>query len=177
MDQILDFEKDFDKALQRVHGNIIPQDPMPPTFGGKLHSKSLALSESGVFCLDQTLCILGYDHPTLDFCPFLPPLVAMLAHKLDSKNDVLGVSNIILDSVLNATQHTPLSASFEETWTYFATTQTQVNRMGNDFGQLISIQLPKIYKHLLAIIPDRKDPIWHEWLTDFFIPFKPSFML
>lgn len=177
MDNISAYERDFQKALTRVHGNIIPEDPMPPTFGGKLHSKSLALSPIGMSTLDQTLCILGYDFPTLDFCPYLPPLISMIAHIFNNQDDVLGASAIILNSVLNATQFTPFSVSFEETWTYFSTTQKQVNRMGNDFGYLLSNRLPKLHKHLLAILPNREQPVWCEWLTDFFIPFLPQAIL
>lgn len=56
LDAVLDFEKDFETALKRTHGNALPEDPMPPTFGGKLHSKSLALLfPEGGFCLDHCL--------------------------------------------------------------------------------------------------------------------------
>lgn len=174
MDAVLEFEKDFDLALKRTHGNNIPNDPMPPTFGGKLHSKSIALSPRGTFCLDHTLCILAFDFPNLDYSPFVPPLTAMLTHVFNTESNLLGAMSIITSTVLHPTSETEIDS---EVWTYFPSSKIQVIRLGKAFGYLLSRQLPKVHKHLLAILPDREDPVWFEWLSDFFIPFLPQSVL
>ncbi|KAI8929934.1 hypothetical protein BC831DRAFT_441638 [Entophlyctis helioformis] len=95
-DQLGAYETDYKRAQARTHGLIIPSNPIPPTFGGRTQQPHLALTSHGQAVVNHVLCIISHDNPTLEFCPYLPPIVALLAHHIDTEDMLLACVSALL---------------------------------------------------------------------------------
>ena len=86
------FDRDYGTKLSKIFGRKVPEKLQPPTFGFwniNQFCSSLFFNDRGKEVFRNLLCIVAYDYPDLHFCPFIPPLVALLLHQM-SAYDTLG---------------------------------------------------------------------------------------
>ncbi|KAJ3085486.1 hypothetical protein HK102_014125, partial [Quaeritorhiza haematococci] len=177
-------EKSFQEALRRTYGDHVPEEPLPPTFGGRLRRQYTALNVGGVFVVEHVLCILSNDFPQLEYCPFVPPLAVLLAHHLRSPDELLGAMvQIVRKSLIKhggssggAGGHGGASANGGDTWTYFPTFKKDVKHLGIAFGAVLNKHNQKLYRHLEKLYQESsdKEPFWLRWMTDFFVSEIPQ---
>ncbi|KXS10736.1 hypothetical protein M427DRAFT_127380, partial [Gonapodya prolifera JEL478] len=165
------FEKDYERALVRIYGADIPANPAPPTFGGRLHRRELFLSKQGWTVVDHILSIIARDYPQVDYCPFIPPLVVVLLHHLETPGDVLGAISVILNASL---KHHP-----DDRWSFFPVYKKDIKVFIQSFGTVLQHQLPKLHSHLQQLeerhTSKRSEPFYARFLTDFFVGVFPFY--
>ncbi|KAL2917928.1 hypothetical protein HK105_202341 [Polyrhizophydium stewartii] len=183
-------ESDFARAQARTHGLVIPASPIPPSFGGRTQLSRLALTPAGLDVVNHILCILAHDNPTLEFCPFLPPLVAMLAHHIDTADALLACVASLLR--LNGFTHpaqtqdprvqrAPAAGSLmpgESTpsrrWLYIPTHKKEAKLFSRAFGNLLYQTDRKLHGHLTDLHSTSPDPFWTPWMQHVFIDVFPQ---
>ncbi|KAJ3125971.1 hypothetical protein HK098_007976 [Nowakowskiella sp. JEL0407] len=103
IEKMNEYEKNYQQALRRVHGANIPENPLPPTFGGKFYKKNnlLALSKEGISIIENILCIIQHDFPNLEYCPMIVPLLSLLCHHMRNEDELLGA----IVSILKKSMH------------------------------------------------------------------------
>ncbi|KAJ1544929.1 hypothetical protein HK096_006992, partial [Nowakowskiella sp. JEL0078] len=203
--KLTEYEKNFDSALRRVHGQNIPESPLPPTFGGRFH-KSLALSNEGFKIIEHILCILQNDFPNLEYCPMIIPLTILLSHHMKSESELLGALVSILKRSMHRDLLSPVKANsapttstldphaptasarqsierqrkpktLGEKWVFLPLHQKDVHLFTRAFGNLIYKYNAKLATHLAALQEEAAAPVWAEWLSDMFITVLPQPLL
>ncbi|KNE56112.1 hypothetical protein AMAG_01951 [Allomyces macrogynus ATCC 38327] len=152
------YDKNYAKALFRVHGQSPPDLVQScPLFGGSLFLDKLCLTNKGALTAARLLSIVAYDYPNIDFCPFLPALVALLLHHVQP-DDALGTVNLMLRRQLaNPAQ-----------WAYFPTYKRDIKAFNYAFSTVVQRQLPKLWTHLERLNATNH-PLWARWFCDLFI--------
>eukprot|EP00842_Homolaphlyctis_polyrhiza_P006972 jgi/Hompol1/864/HPOL_002583-RA len=189
-DMLSEFETDYKRAQTRTHGLVIPADPIPPMFGGRLQHTQLALNPTGRSTVNHILCILAHDNPTLEFCPFLPPVVALLAHHIDSPDALLACVSSLLR--LNTFQHPsqtsiansnaasgskslmPGESNAARRWIYFPVHRKESKLFSRAFGNLMYRTDRKMHAYLTDLHSTSPDPFWTPWLQNMFINVLPQ---
>ena len=150
--------RDYDRALKAAkldkpkgkQGNF-------PTYGGEFNTERFALSEEGEKVVKNILRILSQDYPTLEFCPPLPSIVALLAHHL-SANDLLGAMRILVRE----------SVGEANAGHFFPTKLSTMMLFYDSFGDLVKKHTPKAFNHLKTLEEEQHiSPFWIKWLNNF----------
>ncbi|KAI9099920.1 hypothetical protein DFS34DRAFT_616476 [Phlyctochytrium arcticum] len=178
VDKLADYEKHYELALIRTHGKVIPAEPLAPSFGGRTHRHDLALNSKGVVVMDHILCILAHDFPNLEFCPFVPACVALLAHHMRDADELLGAAvSIIKKSMAKvpSSSTSQLGASDPKSmdWAFFPTYRKGVKYLFRAYGNLLHRTNRKVHQVLVEGHKDSPDPIWARWLTSMLIDVLP----
>ncbi|KAI9331820.1 hypothetical protein DFJ73DRAFT_898084, partial [Zopfochytrium polystomum] len=186
VDKMDDYDKNFEQALRRTHGASIPDDPLPPTFGGRTHKSELALTKEGSLVADHILCILAHDFPTLEYCPFITTLTYLLCHVMGSHDDALGAVVSIVKQAMNRDRINEAPAggapnsnssskppSYRD-WKYFPTFRKDTRFMQRAFGNLLARQNAKLHHRVAELQAAELEPIWSRWLTDLFVGALPQ---
>jgi len=168
IEQMPPYEKNFQLALQRTYGGHTPDQTLAPTFGGRSHLSSVALNKSGAWVVDHILCIIAHDYPNIEYCPFIPPLVTLLAHHLRTPDELLG--GIV--SMLKKSLMCP--ADSKDRWAFFPTFRKSQRELNNAFLVVLSAQNKALAKQLKETYTTQGDQIWDRWFTDFFIKVLPQ---
>ncbi|KAI8816293.1 uncharacterized protein EV422DRAFT_488951, partial [Fimicolochytrium jonesii] len=179
LDQLAEYEKNYEVALTRTHGSVIPSEPLPPTFGGKSHAAQLALNKIGSRTTEHIRCIIAHDFPALEYCPFITPCVELLAHHMRDEDELLGA---IYAMVKRSTQRSPTStsqsasssSSQQDEWGYFPTYRKGVKLMLRAFGNLLYTSNKRLHLHLTELHSTSPDPVWADWLTTMLIGHIPQ---
>ncbi|KAJ3409096.1 hypothetical protein HDV05_004585 [Chytridiales sp. JEL 0842] len=183
VDKMDEYEKGYEIALKRTHGAIIPEEPLPPLFGGRTHRSNLALTKEGQIIADHILCILAHDFPSLEYCPFVAPLTTLLCHHLETPDEVLGAMVSLVKQALHKDSTKSRSAAVAskttstKDWKYFPTYRKDTKYMARAFSNLLYKQNPKLYQHIAELQAQKADPIWTNWLTDLFLGVLPMPLL
>jgi hypothetical protein len=156
-----EYEKNFTKALFRVHGSRVPDLESCPLFGGSLFTDFLCLTAKGYLTSGRLLSIVAYDYPNVEYCPFLPALTVLLLHHV-GPDDVLGTCNLMLKRAL----------ADPSKWHYFPTYKRDIKSFNYAFASLVEKNLPKVWKHLEKL-NDTDKPLWARWFCDLFIGILP----
>lgn len=172
---ILEYEKSFEMAMKRTYGNHIPENPVPPTFGGRFHRNKLLLTPKGAGLNDRILCTLFHDFPTLEYCPFVPPLCALVCHHANTADDALGMMVAVVKTSLGKRSALvdEKNKSDEDRWPYFPTTKKETKQLRTIFENILSKQYPKLGKYLTDVFASELEPFYMRWFTDFFIDVLP----
>ncbi|KAJ3142299.1 hypothetical protein HDU90_004572 [Geranomyces variabilis] len=174
LESLAEYEKNYEVALTRTHGAVIPAEPLPPTFGGRLHRTSLALTPTGNTVVEHVLCIISHDFPNLEYCPFVPACVALLAHHMQSEDELLGATVAIVKRSM-AKQQTGMAAKKgEDSWAYFPTYRKEVKFLLRAFGNLVHQYNKKLHLKLTELHETSPEPVWAAWLTGMFIDVLPQ---
>ncbi|KAJ3018397.1 UNVERIFIED_CONTAM: hypothetical protein HDU68_011172 [Siphonaria sp. JEL0065] len=186
VDKMDDYEKDFGLALKRTFGATIPKAPLPPTFGGRTHQNELALAANGSLVVDNVLCILAHDFPSLEYSPFVTTLASLLCHHMKSRDDALGAMVSVVKQAFTISQPNAKSPSSPSSpdlarkkpktkdWKFFATYRKDVNFMSRAFSNLLNYNNAKVHHQITELQSDTSEPIWTRWLTDFFVGVLPQ---
>lgn len=128
-----------------------------PTFGGAIHFDSLALTEEGLAVVRNILCILALEHPELEYCPFIPTVVALILHHA-SPDETLGCMRVMIRK------------SGMTDWVYFPLNLASCMAFYTAFGELLRKNVPKVCKHL-SLLDKSKDVrgFWIKWLNNFLL--------
>ncbi|KAI9220125.1 rab-GTPase-TBC domain-containing protein [Blastocladiella britannica] len=162
MHKMPDYDRNYTKAVFRVHGPSPPETlAVCPAFGGSLFPEWLCLTAKGYLIAGRLLSILAYDFPHIDYCPFLPVIVALLLHHV-GPDDTLGCMNQMIKRTLLAPQ----------IWTTFPTYKRDVKAFNYAFGELVKEKLPKVHRHIEKLNGTDK-PLWARWFCDFFVGVLP----
>lgn len=168
-------------GIQRTHGAIVPENIVPPSFGGRPHRDSLALNKAALWVVEHVLCIIGHDFPSIEFCPFIPALAVMLSHHLRTPDDLLGAMVSILKKSITASSNSSSSKSGNANWAFFPMHRKDLKLMGRMFASLLSKHNSKLATHLESFdstsSPNHQDPPWQSWFSDLFIDQLPQAML
>ncbi|KAI8807906.1 hypothetical protein BJ742DRAFT_757372, partial [Cladochytrium replicatum] len=195
--KLSEYETNYDAALRRIYGKSIPDDPLPPTFGGRFHKNQLALTKEGVTVMEHILCILQHDFPNLEYSPMLPPLLALLTHHMESPNELLGAIVSIVKRSMNRDKldisapaasnpaHSSsksrrprgTSAKSADRWTYIATYRKDTMLLARAFGNFFHRTNRKLHAHITTLQEKLPEPIWMSWICDLFIGVLPQAML
>ena len=128
-----------------------------PTYGGEFNTERFALSEEGEKVVKNILRILSQDYPTLEFCPPLPSIVALLAHHLPP-NDLLGAMRVLVRE----------SVGGANAGHFFPTKLSTMMLFYDSFGGLVKRHTPKAFQHLKKIEEEQNiSPFWIKWLNNF----------
>ncbi|KAL5035537.1 hypothetical protein BDEG_23491 [Batrachochytrium dendrobatidis JEL423] len=186
--QLEAFERDFLRSQTRTYGLVIPPDPIPPTFGGRSQQNTLALTPAGSVVVRHILCIVAHDNPMLEYCPFLPPLVELLAHHIDSADTLLGCVNSLLQ--LNSFKHPsqsslsqpakslmPGESSSSRRWGYIPVHHKEAKLFSRAFGNLLYQTDRKLHAHVTDLHSTSPDPFWTSWIQNMFIHVLPQPLL
>ncbi|KAH6586161.1 hypothetical protein BASA50_000627 [Batrachochytrium salamandrivorans] len=188
IDQLDDFERDFKRAQTRTYGLVVPPDPIPPTFGGRSHQSTLALTPAGSIMVRHILCIISHDNPNLEYCPFLPPLVALLAHHIDSPDillacvtSLLRLNTLIYPSQVSSLQLTksfmPGESDPSHRWRYIPIHRREAKLFSRAFGNLLYQTDRKLHSHLTELHSSSPDPFWTAWIHNMFTHILPQPLL
>jgi hypothetical protein len=181
-----DYDKNYEIALKRTHGAIIPDEPLPPLFGGRSYRSYMALTKEACLIADHVLCILAHDFPSLEYCPFIAPLVTLLCHQMETPDEVLGAMVSLVKQALHKDKTIPSASGGADSssskgttkdWRYFPTFRKDTKYMSRAFGNLLNKQSAKLYHHISELQVNKADPIWANWLTDIFIGVLPMPLL
>jgi len=173
VNELPDYEKNFDLALKRTYGPHVPQDPVPPTFGGRLYRNKLALTPEGQQLCEHILCILLHDFPNLEYCPFLPPLCALICHHAVSADDALGMMVSLVKSSSGREGKDEKKKEEGERWSFFPVVRKDYTYMQRAFYHVLEKNGHKLYKFLSDLQSTDPEPLWMRWFTDFFIEVLP----
>ncbi|KAI9011152.1 TLD-domain-containing protein [Gaertneriomyces semiglobifer] len=181
VNKLAEYEKNYEMALRRTYGSTVPSDPLPPTFGGKMNLIKVALNPAGFNVVEHILCALAHDFPTLEYSPFLPACLVLLAHHMRNEDELLGAIVCILKRSLGRdgsaspmSPITPNSNSPLEEWHYFPTYRKGVKLMLRAFGNLLYKTNKKLHAHLIRLHDKAPDPVWAGWLTGLLIEVLPQ---
>ena len=181
----LDFERDYVKALARTYGAVVPDKPVPPTFGGRINfSSSLSLTSDGILVVDHVLCIIAHDYVNLEYCPMLPALCHLLGHFASDRDTLLGLMSSIVKinygkmddatSVSSAASGGSKLDSSEKSF-YCPMSNKEFLVLSRSFGNLIYKNNRKVHSHLVKLHKDAPTPLWNRWITDLFIDVVPQY--
>ncbi len=180
------FEHDYPAALSRTYGALIPQDPLPPTFGGHIPAQDAGLNAQGLLVVKHVLCILAHDHPNLEYCPALPALVCLLAHHAPGPDALLGWTARLVRQHMQASA-LPASApssyaslpsptspgSASPPVRYLPTSWAEVRQMQRAFGALLYREHRKLHAHVTELQAKAPAPLWAGWLEVMFLGTLP----
>jgi hypothetical protein len=157
-DPILDFERNYKESVKKLRIDKLNdwKNAKYPTFGGVLNLEKFALTEEGEKVVKNILRIIAHDHPTLEYCPMLPTLIALLLHHL-GPDDTLAAIHVLVVRSLDTSN-----------WAYFPTTLGSTMAFYGVFGDLVKIQCPKVFKHLSKLDPEQNGKtFWIQWTNQF----------
>ncbi|KAJ3146047.1 hypothetical protein HDU86_000546 [Geranomyces michiganensis] len=174
LESLAEYEKNYEVALSRTHGAVIPAEPLPPTFGGRLHRASLALKPSGNAVVEHVLCIIAHDFPNLEYCPFVPACVALLAHHMRDEDELLGATVAIVKRSMARQQTGSAGNKGEDSWAFFPTYRKEVKFLLRAFGNTLHQANKKLHLKLTEMHETSPEPIWTTWLTGMFIDVLPQ---
>lgn len=187
VDKMDAYDKNFELALKRTYGAVVPEVPLPPTFGGRTHKMDLALSKEGEVVADHILCILAHDFPSLEYCPYVTTLTYLLCHVMDTPDEALGAIVSIVKQALQRSGSgggltpldSPLSSSQSTTrdWRFFPTFRKDSRYLLRAFGNLLAKQNAKLHHHIAELQTMHPEPIWSRWMTDLYVGTLPQPML
>ncbi|KAI9190420.1 hypothetical protein H9P43_001854 [Blastocladiella emersonii ATCC 22665] len=162
MHKMPEYDKNYTKALFRVHGSKPPESvALCPQFGGSLFPDWLCLTPKGFLVAGRLLSILAYDYPHIEYCPFLPVIVVLLLHHV-GPDDTLGSINWMIKRTL--VNH--------DVWTTFPTYKRDIKALNHAFAELVKSTLSKVWKHI-ELLNNTDKPLWARWFCDFFIGVLP----
>ncbi|KAI8913120.1 hypothetical protein DFJ77DRAFT_431823, partial [Powellomyces hirtus] len=180
LEALAEYEKNYEVALSRTHGAVIPADPLAPAFGGRSHRSSLALNAKGTAIVNHVLCIISHDFPNLEFCPFVPACVALLAHHMRTEDELLGATVAIVkrsmsrEKGLNSTSTAAAGGKGSDEWAFFPTYRKGTKFMLRAFGNMLHQSNKKLHFKLTELHDTSPDPVWAPWLTNLFIDVLPQ---
>ncbi|ORY48969.1 TLD-domain-containing protein [Rhizoclosmatium globosum] len=186
VDKMDEYEMNFDVALKRTYGATVPTAPLPPTFGGRSHQNSLALTPEGTLLADHILCMLAHDFPSLEYCPFITTLTTLLCHHMKSRDEALGAMVSVVKQAFTTSQagatspgspgspHLSTKKPKTKDWKFFATYRKDVNYMSRAFSNLVHSNNSKVHHHMTELQSGTSEPLWTRWLTDFYIGVLPQ---
>lgn len=161
-------------GLQRTYGSQIPLEPVPPTFGGRLYRGKLALTIKGQNVFEHILCIILHDFPNLEYCPFIPPLCALVCHHAETADDALGMMVALVKSSIGRNIVTESkNKTDDERWAYFPVLRKDYKYMTRAFYHLLQKNSTKLYKFLFDLQSTDPEPLWMRWFTDIFLDVLP----
>ncbi|KAI9183765.1 TLD-domain-containing protein [Polychytrium aggregatum] len=167
-------DRNFEIAKMRVYGEgAMTDNPIAPTFGGRSFRYKLSLNNAGRTQMEHILCILAYDFPNLEYCPFVPALTAMLCHHMNSADDALGAMVCIVRKSLGETLVTARKG-VSDRWEFFPTYRKEVKLMSRAFGNMLYKCLPKVHAKLVELQERDESPIWSSWLSDMLADVLPQ---
>ncbi|KAJ1568473.1 hypothetical protein HK405_001611, partial [Cladochytrium tenue] len=174
VDKMEAHDKDFEQALRRTHGAVVPTEPLAPTFGGRAHRSTLALTRAGARAADHILCVVAHDFPALALAPPLPVLAHLLCHVMDSPDDALGA---VVALAKQATRRTAATGSGGCAWRYFPTHARGVRAQQRAFSALVARHGGgRLARHLATLQGGGGgEPAWSGgWLADMFVGALPQ---
>jgi hypothetical protein len=174
---IQEFEKNYLQSQKRTHGAVIPDKPVPPTFGGRLSFEgSLALKTQGIVISGHILCILANDFPNLSYAPCLPAICYLLAHIANNENQLLGLLVAIIKinygKVPDASSLFSTNSSYSPKETrsfYFAHNVKDSKVLSRAFGNSLFKKNRKLHSHLKDLHKNSPKPFWDRWFSGNFI--------
>ncbi|KAJ3212603.1 hypothetical protein HDU67_003710 [Dinochytrium kinnereticum] len=161
-------------ALSRTYGSLIPESPLPPDFGGRSNKKALGLNHEGSLAADYILCILCHDYPTLEYCPLIPIVTKLLCHHMESAEHLLSAMNYIIRQALDSAQKFSEAKSGHKDWAFFPTSRKDFKLFSRAFGNLLHKQNARLHQHIAQLQASLPEPIWTQWLTNFFVDLLPQ---
>lgn len=174
------------QSQKRTHGAVIPENPVPPTFGGRIsYEGSLALKPEGIIIRDHILCILANDFPNLSFAPCLPAICFLLAHIAKDENQLLGLLVAIIKINYGGKTDTSSLYSNNSAYSpketrnhsfYFAHTIKDSKLLSRAFGNLLYKKNRKLHSHLKNLHSTLPKPVWDKWFSGNFILFNKRFL-
>ncbi|TPX69981.1 hypothetical protein SpCBS45565_g02033 [Spizellomyces sp. 'palustris'] len=180
LDKLNEYEKNYEIALSRTHGTQIPTTPLPPTFGGRSYRHGIALNAKGSTIAEHVLCILAHDFPNLEYCPFVPACVTLLAHHMRNEDELLGAAVSIIKrsmaqpQVISSSNLSKSSSVAVGEWAFFPTYRKGAKFMFRAFGNLLHRTNRKLHYHITELHASSPDPVWASWLTSLFIDAFPQ---
>ncbi|KAJ3018632.1 hypothetical protein HKX48_002776 [Thoreauomyces humboldtii] len=172
LNELAEYEKNYEVALTRTHGAVIPAEPMAPSFGGRSNFSNLALGSKGVTVVNHVLCVIAHDFPNLEYCPYVPAVVALLAHHIASEDELLGATvAIVKRSMARGHGHGSKDA---EDWAFFPTYRKGANYMSRAFGNLLHQSNKKLHHKLTELHSASPEPVWTSWLNTLLVETLPQ---
>ncbi|ORZ40363.1 TLD-domain-containing protein [Catenaria anguillulae PL171] len=162
MHKMPEYEKNYTKALFRVHGSKPPdQLSLCPLFSGSMFTEWMCLTQKGYLVAGRMLSVIAYDYPHIEFCPFLPVLSVLMLHHV-GPDDTFGSINWMIRA----------NMAKPDSWVFFPTYKKDIKALNYAFSELVKTQLPKVWKHL-ELLNNTDKPLWVRWFCDFFIGVLP----